>query len=220
MLNEDCIVVIDELTMDTLQPLIDDELASVMSAEQTELIQAFTAFLSTEKIAHDQVDDPVDLFLLFKEMAELKNEVKLESRQIKRSLDDYKELIGLLKSNNELLSHQLRQQNEIHVKSQNQQRHEAALGMIRFCDYLELSLETMRRSCKTGWRSIFSLSRRLVSVVDGQELLLSRFTALLKTLDVKSIVVIDKPFDASTMCAVEACCLPNRENGVVISELK
>lgn len=193
-----------------------------LSPKQQTLLNEFAAFL-TEEDAQEPfpANNSVDLFTLFRELAELKNEVKLESRQIKNTLDDYKELIGLLKSNNELLSQQLTQQNEQQAKFRDQQRKEYALELIGFCDYLTFSLESMNHSRKTGWLSKHSKSAQFINqVLEGQGLLLTRFRALLKGMDVHPMHVIDKAFDPSTMCASQICTVENRPNAQVISELK
>jgi molecular chaperone GrpE len=195
--------------------------AVALSAEQHALLQRFSSFLMEERLEPLSAPDSVDLFTLFREMAELKNEVKLESRQIKKALDDYKELIGLLKSNNELLSQQLTLQNDLQARSREQQRKEYALELIGFCDYLILSLENMKLSRKTGWLSKrFKSAQFINQVAEGQGLLLARFRAILKGLDVKPMTVIDKPFDPSIMCVGEICTKADRPNAVVVSEIQ
>lgn len=194
----------------------------LLSAEQQALLDEFKSLIQTESLQEPLPDaKSMDLFSLFHELAELKNEVKLESRQIKNTLDDYKELIGLLKSNNELLSQELKQQKEQQAKNRDQQRKEYALDLIEFCDYLTLSLDSMSHSRKTGWFSRRTQSAQFINqVLEGQSLLLTRFKALLKSMDVRPMQVVDKPFDSSIMCADQTCCLADRPNAQVIAELK
>ncbi len=190
-----------------------------ISPEQALLLEDFSAFLLHEQVPSASPEHSVDLFSLLREMAELKNEVKLESRQIKKTLDDYKELIGLLKSNNELLSQELTQQHAFQQRTKEQQRKEYALKLIGFCDYLMFSLENMHQSRKTGWFSRrFGSEKFINKVIEGQNLLLLRFNAILKGLGVTPMSVVDNPFDPAIMCASETRCQPDRPNGVVISE--
>jgi molecular chaperone GrpE len=192
-----------------------------ISPEQALLLQDFSAFLLDEQEPSTSADSSVDLFSLLREMAELKNEVKLESRQIKKTLDDFKELIGLLKSNNELLSQELTQQHDFQKRAKEQQRKEYALELIGFCDYLMFSLENMRQSRKTDWFSRrFGSEKFINKVIEGQNLLLLRFSAILKGLGVTPMSVVDHPFDPAIMCASETCCQPEHPNGIVISEIQ
>jgi molecular chaperone GrpE len=193
----------------------------LLSPKQQTLLQSFSAFLTEDRVESLSATDSVDLYSLFREMAELKNEVKLESRQIKKALDDYKEMISLLKANNELLTQQLIQQNDLQARSRARQRKEYALELIGFCDYLAMSLENMRRKGKTGWLSKrFKSAQFIKQVLAGQELLLTRFRTILKGLEVNPMSVIDKPFDPSTMCVGETCTIADRPNAIVVSELQ
>lgn len=200
---------------------VNESAPDMLSPEQHALLQRFSSFLTEEHSELLSAPESVDLFTLFREMAELKNEVKLESRQIKKALDDYKELMGLLKSNNELLSQQLTLQNDLQSRSREQQRKEYALELIGFCDYLTLSVENIKQSRKTGWFSKrFKSAQFINQVLEGQGLLLTRFRAILKGLDVKPMTVVDKAFDPSIMCVGDICTRADRPNAVVISEIQ
>ena len=192
-----------------------------LSPEKQSLLQDFTDFLVSAPESDIVSENTVDLFTLFRELAELRNEVKLESRQIKKTLDDYKELIGLLKSNNELLSHQLTQQQDLQLRTQEQRRKEYALELIEFCDYLKLALNNIHQLRTAGWLSKWSKANKFIErVLEGQKLSLSRFNVILKGLDVRPMIVIDQPFDPATMCVSEVCVRQDRLNGVVILELQ
>ena len=82
-----------------------------MDAELKEqLIGRFRQYLD-DAAPEDSVQPPasgeMDLFTLFTELAALKNEVKLESRQVRQALDHSRELIDAVRENNQQFSNEL-----------------------------------------------------------------------------------------------------------------
>jgi molecular chaperone GrpE len=87
-----------------------------MEDAKAALLERFRAYLEEEPDAREGLDagisdtdetDAPDLFTLLAELAALKNEVKLESRQVKTALEQFRDLFDSLRQANEHLSAEL-----------------------------------------------------------------------------------------------------------------
>ena len=80
-----------------------------MDSEQKELyIDRFRSYLDSVASNPDDNVEQTDMYSLFVELAALKNEVKLESRQVKNALDEFKKVFELLENTNMQLSEDLK----------------------------------------------------------------------------------------------------------------
>ena len=79
--------------------------------DKAKLLERFSTYLDNlepvDTASVETQDRPIDLYQLFTELAGLRSEVKLESRQVKQALEHSHELIDSLQKNNQRLSQEI-----------------------------------------------------------------------------------------------------------------
>nr|MBP6583493.1 nucleotide exchange factor GrpE [Chromatiaceae bacterium] len=86
-----------------------------MKAQDQALLERLAAYLEREPTAGDATlpeGEAPDLFTLLAELAALRNEVKLESRQVKSALDQFGDLFDTLRDANRRLQEDLDRQRD------------------------------------------------------------------------------------------------------------
>jgi len=200
-----------------------------MKADPREyLLQKFRDYLeqdeeavqeSNERIASESVST-VDLFTLFTELAALKNEVRLESRQLKSALDQIRELVSSLETRKRGLETELKHSNEAKENIRVQTERSLLLELIEVRDRIEVGIQSMNQYrpdllARTSPRN----ARFLLSMTEGQRITLRRLDDLLMRYQVEPIQVMGASLDPQTMRVREVEHHPDRQNGQVIAEL-
>ena len=188
-----------------------------------ELVNRFRDFLEKSEQSREELPRKLDLFSFYSEITALKSEIKIESRLIKRGLDNFQETAGLIEQGN-LMLHSLVQES----KTKNQENEFNALrpiltGLIDLYDRVHASLQTLPETFRAGSR--FWQRRRcdeeiLDSIRAGQEMLLERIVDLLFDCGVRPMEVSGRTFDPHTMRAVGTDSFPELDDGVVSGELR
>jgi len=181
-----------------------------------ELVQRFRQYLDSDFVPGSR-DEDIDWMKLFKELAGLKNEVRLESRQLKGALDDFRqaftsldegrqEMIGLLRQNGRQTSEEI----------------EPALsGLIDLHDRIEAGLRqepppaSLLEKLPAGPRRTRQWLQRHLQ---GQHMLLSRVLELLAQYGVSPMNIKGKFFDPATMKAVGFTSEMQLDEGLVLDE--
>jgi molecular chaperone GrpE len=183
------------------------------------LIAQFRAYLDTDPV--DEETQQTDLFSLFTELAALRNEVKLESRQVKNALDLFKGTFDTLQSSHDQLISELE-----HCRSeQNRQIRENTrtllLAFLDVYDRLEAGMTTLNSYTSSSWIHFCKREIRLIrGLQEGQAMTLRRLDNLLASYRVRPLFVLNKPLDPHCMRAVEVDSQPNTINGIVTGELR
>lgn len=196
------------------------------SASQEQLLSRFRDYLasvgaeSAEGESRDTPAEPPDLFTLLAELAALKNEVKIESRQVKTALDQFRELFDALKQDNTRLEQQLAVQAE-RCREQQQERERALLlELLELRDRLQAGHAQARRY-SPGWLARRGGAQTFVAgMAEGMEMNLGRLDAILGRRRVQSIASLGEPFDPHTMQAVDVEHDPGLAEGEVVGELR
>lgn len=184
------------------------------------LTEQFHTYLDTYQIDED-TNDKIDLFSLFTELAALRNEVKLESRQVKSALDMFKDTFDTVQSSYEQLNKELER---CHNEQRTQKREitqPIILAFLDIYDRLEAGMRTLNSYMPSSW--IFFCKREhclIQGLQEGQAMTLRRVLQLLAHHQVRPFPVLNKPLDPHRMQAVEVDCQPNIENGIVTGELR
>lgn len=173
--------------------------------KKAELLTQFENYLQNVDEVEDTGTDTTDLFALFTELAALRNEVKLESRQVKKALDMFKENFDLVESNN--------QHREF-------QRH-LLLDFLEVYDRLHAGMLSLN-NYKPSFFSFFSKREiaLIKSIKEGQAMTLRRFEQQLAKYKVLPIEVLNKTLDPHCMQAVEVDKQAKIDNGIVTGELR
>ena len=195
-----------------------------MKDERKELLlQRFRNYLDqSEEVSddHEQSAQVVDLFTLFSELAALRNEVRLESRQFKSALDQLRELISSLEDHKRKLETELERCNDTHEKIRAKSERELLLNIIEVHDRITAGIRSMDQYrpdllARTSRRN----AQFLQSMAEGQQITLRRLDDLLTRYQVEPIHALGAIVDPHTMRVDAVEHHPERENGEVIAEL-
>ncbi len=185
-----------------------------------ELIDQFLAYLESD-FTPEEPKDIIDQIALFGELAGLKNEVRIESRQLKGALDDFRSVFATLDH--------VRQDGVKMLEQAKQQEREAAragqkaliLGLIELYDRIRAGLDSKPPEVSFFQRLLPSTQQGrkwLQGHLEGQKMLLGRVLDLLNQCGVMAMNSSGEPFDPSFMKAVGFAADPRQENGVVLQE--
>lgn len=190
-------------------------------ATKYQLLEQFRTYLETCNIDDrgDETTPTTDLFSLFTELAGLRNEVKLEARQFKSALDQFKTVVDALHST------QAQWKQDVEERQRSQRREtmrSMLLEMLEVYDRLEDGLATLSNYTPSRWTRWFNKHQILVmgGLKEGQAMTLRRFNQFLTRYRVRPIEVLNKPLDPHCMQALEADSQPHLENGIVTGELR
>lgn len=143
----------------------------------------------------------VDLATLLAEMTVLKNELRLQSRHFRNTLDE------LRRFGNDLREHAERQQRELErareqaAATEQQTARPLLLALLDLRDRLQAGIEAAARVPAASWMSrlVPAPTRLAASLVEGQRLTLQRLDDLLDGHRVRPMAVQGMPFDPQRM---------------------
>jgi molecular chaperone GrpE len=192
------------------------------SKHKEQLLQSFQVYL--EQIDEPQIDeagaDAVDLYSLFTELAALKAEVRLESRQLKDALDQFRELFTGLEKHKQQLQSELEhcQQNSQHEQALAER--DLLLGIIELRDRIDAGLSSTQQYQPT---LLARASRRntqlLESLHEGQKITLRRLDGLLSRYQVLPIETLGISVNPHTMRVHSVTEHPEYADGQVTEEI-
>jgi molecular chaperone GrpE len=195
-------------------------------AAKEQLTAEFRAYLDATDGANGydlgQDDEDVvapDLFTLLAELAALKNEVKLESRQVKTALDQFRDLFDTLRDGHARLAEE-QQQRARHEQATTQQAQKVLL--LELLD-LRDRVQAGHDQClgfRPGWLGRRRATEFVASMAEGMAMNLRRLDETLARRGVKPLPVLEQSFDPHTMHAAELGDDPSRAEGIVLAELR
>lgn len=199
-------------------------------AEKDTLISRFRAYLdgqnyqctaSDGNALQEPGDRETDLYTLFTELLGLKNEVKLESRQVKAALHEFKTAFDSVQMGYNSLSKEIDAAREQRKVQQRELIRPLLLEVLDLRDRLEAGAAALRAHTPSR---LFRLCRResqlLAGLRAGHEITLRRLDQLLEARRVLPVEVMDKPLDPATMRAAEIEHRDELEGGIVTGELR
>lgn len=189
-----------------------------------QLLAQFQEYLETAGFSSEEGEAAPDLFTLLGEMAALRNEVKIESRQFKTALDEFKEVFGLLHSGHEQLSRKLDKYREDLKNQRREVTRAMLLELIDVYDRLAAGLAVLanyRPLSKFFGAKTPKQDRRFIQGVEaGQTMTLRRVEQILAKYQVSPIDALHKPMNPHWMVAVEIDNQPELADGIVTEELR
>ncbi|EKD37603.1 MAG: hypothetical protein ACD_75C01071G0002 [uncultured bacterium] len=185
-----------------------------------QLIEQFRAYLETD-FAPDEPEAIIDRMTLFNELAGLKNEVRIESRQLKGALDDFRLAFTSLDQAQQDTANMLH-----HIEQQERESARAAfkpviLGLIELYDRIGAGLQSKPPDLPFFLRLLQGEqhSRKwLTGHLEGQQMILGRVLDLLNQCGVSAMDTHGRQFDPNYMKAVGFQVDPEQEHGVVLEE--
>lgn len=196
-----------------------------MSVSQDELLARFRLFLEENHTAEEQDSAPtVDLFSLFGELTGLKNEVRIESRQLKAALDEFRAGFTALDAANQRLATQLEQEKAQQERIAAMALKPVILGLIDLHDRMSAGLLAVTNPPRPSSFLAFFCRRQpaatLTAISEGQAMTLRKLEDILLSCGVRPMTALGRPFDPQTMRAVSAGWQPTLPEGVVSEELR
>ena len=161
-----------------------------------------------------------DLFTLLAELAALKNEVKIESRQVKGALDQFRDAFDLVRQAQARLEETELQRLEAAQRNQQTAERDLLLELLELRDRLQAGRDQAHRY-SPGW-----LARRgkadvfVAGMAEGMAMNLQRLDDILARRGVRPLRVLGLRFDPQTMHAAEAGKDPGQADGLVLAELR
>ena len=191
-----------------------------------QLLERFRAYLDEQPEAapDESVENRTDLYSLFSELVALKNEVRLESRQVKTVLDEFRAVFATLQASHSQLGNELDRARNAVPEQQRAALKPVLLELVELRDRFEAGLRVLHNYHPTLWVRVLGQRRRerdlLQAVAQGQDISLRRLDQILNTQQVIPLAAEGQPLDPHTMCAAELDERPDLANGLVTEELR
>lgn len=191
------------------------------TAARDELIARFGAYLeAVGEAPPGPAPSAPDLFTLLSELAALKNEVKIESRQLKSALDQFRELFDSLRQANDRLGGELERRREEEQRARQQSERELLLELLELRDRLQAGHEQAQRY-RPGWLARRGRAAEFVGgMAEGLGMSLRRLDETLTRRGVEALAALGRPFDPQTMQVGEIVQDRSRPDGEVLGELR
>ena len=200
-------------------------------SDKESLLDQFRAYLDAVEEGVDPLvaDDvsvsdaqTVDLYSLFVELAALKNEVRIESRQLKTALDQFRGLVDPLQAGYAAL--------QDGIESVRRERQEVVRKTLQplLLDLLELRDRMLAASADAAERKSSGLAQRLFrkewEIMDlwreGQSMTVRRLDQILASQGVTPLALIGCVLDPHVARAVQVEQHEGLENGIVLAEVR
>lgn len=161
-----------------------------------------------------------DLYAFFAELAALKNEVKLESRQVKTALEEFRGLFDNLRETSTRLNDERERRFEQTRAGDRAASRDLLLELLELRDRLHAGQQQAERF-KPSW---YARNRRevglIASLAEGMAMNLRRLDETLTRRGVRPIPTQGRMFDPHRMRAAEVTRDPQYRNGEVMAELR
>ena len=191
-----------------------------------QLLERFRAYLDAQpEAAPDELtENRTDLYSLFSELVALKNEVRLESRQVKTALDEFRAVFATLQTSQDQLSNELDRARNAVPDQQRAALKPVLLELVELRDRFEAGLRVLHNYHPTLWVRVLGRRRRdrnlLQAIAQGQDISLRRLDQILNAQQVIPLAAEGQPLDPHTMRAAELDERPDLANGIVTEELR
>lgn len=167
--------------------------------------------------AADEAEAP-DLFSLLSELAALKNEVKLEARQVKTALDEFRNVFEALETANSRAEQEQQRRREQEQANRARERKDLLLELLDLRDRLQAG-----HAAAAGYRPRGLFGRRqarafAASMAEGLAMNLRRLDETLARRGVQPLPALGRLFDPHRMHAAELASDPERRVGEVLAE--
>ncbi len=184
------------------------------------LITQFSEYLEINQIDNNIVPQ-TDLFSLFTELAALRNEVKLESRQVKNSLELFKETFATMQDSHKQINLELERCRETQSTQRREVTRAMLLNFLEIYDRITAGMTVLNTYKPPIWKYFRKQEINLIQgLQEGQSMTVRRFEQLLEEYQVQPIITLNQPLNPHCMRAIEIEQKPNIENGIVTEELR
>lgn len=189
-------------------------------AAKERLIEQFRSSLDAFDAAEPEAQ-VVDLRTLLTEIAVLKNEVRLQARQFKATLDELQRFGEALREQQQLAQREIERSRTQATEAKSQTERGLLLELLELRDRLQAGVDAAESWRPSLVERLFGTERRFASSLrEGSTMTLKRLDELLASRRVRPIVAIGQPLDPHRMHAVAVESSPAAAAGVVLRELR
>lgn len=162
-----------------------------------------------------------DLFSLFSELVGVKNEVRIQSRQMKGALDDFRGVFATLEGSHETLSKEIDRLREENRVLRRETLRPLLLDLLDLHDRMAAGLAANTPSPGPSfWARLCRQDETVAQAMrEGQEMNLRRLAQLLAAQEVRPMETLGEPFDPHRMRAA-GVMEGGGPDGVVAAELR
>lgn len=191
------------------------------------LIKEFRTCLDDWDLADSSVSESegarpvVDLAVLFAELSVLRNEVRVQARQFKTTLDDLRALTEMLSEQNRRLTRDLERAREAEGTAQRQTERRLLLDILDVRDRIASAIGAFGAYRPGLLSRLAPTQTRLVQGLgEGISLTLGRIDDLLTERHVRPVEAVGGQFDPNIMRVLSTECDATRVVGEVLSEAR
>lgn len=191
------------------------------------LIEEFRTCLDDWDLADSSVSESegarpvVDLAVLFAELSVLRNEVRVQARQFKTTLDDLRALTEMLSEQNRRLTRDLERAREAEGTAQRQTERRLLLDILDVRDRIASAIGAFGAYRPGLLSRLAPTQTRLVQGLgEGISLTLGRIDDLLTERHVRPVEAVGGQFDPNIMRVLSTECDATRVVGEVLSEAR
>lgn len=181
-------------------------------------LQSYLNELDT--LPEEIVCQDTDRFSVVAELSAIKNEIKLESRQVKTALDIFKDTFEVLRKAHTQLEIDFNKQREQEIKLRQESERSLLLDLLELRDRLQAGhryLSNYTPNWLARWNNSF---KYITEIADGQSMLLRRLDEILARRAVQPLQAVGQHFDPMNMQAVQTINDPQTEDGLVMAEAR
>jgi molecular chaperone GrpE len=192
---------------------------------KVQLLEEFRSYLDSQAEPCDSSPEEIDLFSLFRELEALRTEVKTEARLVSGNVEQFREVLELLRNSQANLERELdRSHHELASVRRNLLR-PLLLELLDYYDRLSAghtALQNYRPVKGWFWRIKSRLEDRqfIRSIQEGQAMTLRRLEEALARQNIHPLEVLGQIVDPYCMTVVELDHQPDLANGIVTRELR
>lgn len=184
-------------------------------------LRAYLDALPQQAAEENAAAREVDLYSLFTELAGLRNEVRLESRQFKSALDEFRGVFATVEASGQRLQREFDTRREGEAAAVAGAERDLLLKLIALRDRLQQAqrLAANYRPARAQW-----LVRReqalIQGLAEGLGITLRRLDQSLADYGVSAVETVGQPLDPHTMRATAVRAEPGQSDGVVLEETR
>lgn len=182
---------------------------------KAELLERFRQYLEDaddEALEDDGDKREVDLYALFLELAALKSEVRIESRQVKEALDLFRGSLASVQAGHAAFAAE-------GAKREREVLRPLLLELVDLRDRMVDGLAALRHKLPLKERLFGANMRFRSAVAEGHEMTLRRLDGLLAARGVRPIETMGRPLDPASMRAGGISSSKDVGHGIVTGEL-
>jgi molecular chaperone GrpE len=164
----------------------------------------------------------VDLYTLFTELAGLKNEVQRESRQLKRALDEFRNVFATLEESSQRLGNELDARKEGQAEAVASAERALLLELVDLRDRLAQARDLASGYQPGTLQRMFTKRQGTLSqdMAEGLGITLRRLDQSLEQYGVKPIQAVGQPIDPHRMRVDSVCTDAAQPDGVALEETR